>query len=75
LQPSQKASIESLGKIRTPSANKCGIASASITSSNPWTTFNYQGQTYQLNVLETHTMPHVCKVVGGVPVIYVPLSP
>jgi hypothetical protein len=75
LQPSQKASIESLGKTRTPSANKCGIASASITASNPWTAFSYGGQTYQLANLQIHTATHVCKVVNGVPVIYIPLSP
>ncbi len=75
LPPSQKASIESLGKTRTPSANKCGVASASITASNPWTTFAYGGQTYQLSAIETHTMPHICKAVNGMPVIYIPFTP
>jgi hypothetical protein len=72
LLPSQKALIESLGKIRTPGANKCGVASASITGSNPWTSFSYGGTTYQLNSIETHTRSHICKVVNGLPVIYIP---
>lgn len=72
LPPSQKALIESLGKVRTPSANRCGVASAAITASNPWTSFTYGGQTYQLSALETHTSTHVCRVVNGTPTIYIP---
>jgi hypothetical protein len=75
LPPSQKASIESLGKIRTPSANKCGVASASVTASNPWTSFTYNGATYQLSAIETHTLPSTCKTINGMPVIYIPLTP
>ena len=75
LPSSQKASIESLGKIRTPGANKCGVASASITVSNSWTSFTYGGATYQLSSIETHTKPHLCKIVNGTPVIYIPQTP
>jgi|SRR6476620_8323973 len=75
LLPSQKASIESLGKTRTPGANKCGVASASITASNPWTSFTYGGTTYQLSSLEVHTKSHLCKIVNGVPMIYIPQTP
>ncbi|MEG4329230.1 hypothetical protein [Microcoleus sp. herbarium5] len=74
LPSSQKASIESLGKVRSPSANRCGVASASITTSNPWTTFTYGGQTYQLLQLETHTATHVCKIINGSPTIYIPMQ-
>lgn len=75
LPSSQKASIESLGKIRTPGANKCGVASASITVSNSWTSFTYGGTTYQLSSIETYTKPHLCKIVNGTPIIYVPQTP
>ncbi|HLO52499.1 MAG TPA: hypothetical protein VK211_29135 [Kamptonema sp.] len=73
--PSQKSSIESLGKTRSPSANACGVAKAAITASNPWTTFTYNGQTYQLVNLPIYTKPSVCAKVGGSYILYIPQTP
>jgi len=70
--PSQKSSIESLGKQRSPGANACGIAKASITTSNPWTTFTYNGQTYTLANLPVYSKASVCAKVGGSHVLYIP---